>query len=835
MGASPSTDNNNTSTNNKSRKGAFLPGDLVQLVLSNNDNTQQQQQHHNNLYQHTFVITSVQQEIQQSPLSPASHYYHQLSHVPPPPSSSSTTLNIYPSISGTSPTTTTTSPMNYPHSPHYYPYSPQHHQHHSHHQPFPQYHNRFANMNFQAPQQDCITIQSVIDHRVLYCHPNAIRLIPDNIPNKRRRIEYALIQEYVQACKRTSQQPLNSILDLYSEHIRKGEPVTVLDLSQRSIMDAQLYPIMQLLKTGSAVRRLYLSYNRLSEYGCLCIGEHLGKLKSLRELDLSYNFLNVTAAKHLAKGLKVNKSLNLLNLNHTNLTSDGCDYILQALLANPNCTIIKLDLRYNNVADTQIATLLQIAKKHKCFSFVQVYPAKSKSYPTLTEYNNLTTTTTTTTTNEEEEDQGGWLSYEGWVNYSNLNALLAENAQFLKENPSWLKQISTKSEETSDELLRYFVDKLSVHDFISPLLSSTTTNTATMKKKTPVDGDWIVLNGENSTPMSPFPDNLTFDPDLLSIYNRNNLSSRRVHTEQQQQQQQHQQQQQQQQQEEENEVMIECKICLDDTKASNIYILDCDHKFCLQCLQQYISVKINNGEVDSIKCPDCKRPLSVTEIKQLSQNLQSEVNGADRKKQQRQQQQQQNLFDKFDRISLQKALSQMGDLVYCPNASCGNAMIVNEKTTQETTQKIENRRSQNTASDESISTESASTTPPISPQIIEDALMKRVVCTHCRHQFCRKCKKKWHAGLSCEENEEKQKDEQEEQFKQWMTETGNVKSCPKCNITILKHRGCNSMKCGNCQQHFCWFCGEMFNGEDEKKHFKNCNRWSFWGINISLY
>ena len=193
----------------------------------------------------------------------------------------------------------------------------------------------------------------------------------------------------------------------------------------------------------------------------------------------------------------------------------------------------------------------------------------------------------------------------------------------------------------------------------------------------------------------------------------------------------------------------------------------------------------------------------------------------------------------------------MGDLVYCPNPSCGNAMIVNDQTTSETRQKFSHRRTQSKEAEQSssptnstgmLSTSAPSrsmspvTPPPISPKI-QEAFTKRVVCTHCRHRFCRLCKKEWHEGLTCQENEAKQKDVQEEQFKQWMEETGasNVKNCPKCNITILKNRGCNSMKCANCQQCFCWFCGEMFNAEDEKKHFRNCTRWSFWGINISLY
>jgi len=204
-----------------------------------------------------------------------------------------------------------------------------------------------------------------------------------------------------------------------------------------------------------------------------------------------------------------------------------------------------------------------------------------------------------------------------------------------------------------------------------------------------------------------------------------------------------------------DEIQIECKICLEEHPVSNIFILDnCDHKFCLQCLRQYVSVKINSGEVESIRCPDydCKCNLSISDIKQLSRNVSdgtaTDTSGSallnDTK-------QKTDLFDKFDRIALQKALSQMGDLVYCPNPSCGNAMIINDRTVEEGyVNKKSHKRVQSTCEDlpsdcdhhhmsESLPSMSTSYRSPPTPS--NQSLQKRIKCTHCQLLFCRLCKK----------------------------------------------------------------------------------------------
>lgn len=173
---------------------------------------------------------------------------------------------------------------------------------------------------------------------------------------------------------------------------------------------------------------------------------------------------------------------------------------------------------------------------------------------------------------------------------------------------------------------------------------------------------------------------------------------------------------------------IKCAICLDEKDSQFIYIMDtCNHKFCTACLRQYIENKIKNGETDSITCPDCKRELSIIEIKQLVDE---------------------DTFQKFEEFSVKKAISKMKNVVYCPNPLCGTPMIGD----------------------------------------VQDSPL--LICPNekCKLRFCFNCKVSWHEGMNCEQYNKwktsQQTVEAEEKYNQWKQE--NAKSCPDCGTDIQK-------------------------------------------------
>jgi hypothetical protein len=207
-------------------------------------------------------------------------------------------------------------------------------------------------------------------------------------------------------------------------------------------------------------------------------------------------------------------------------------------------------------------------------------------------------------------------------------------------------------------------------------------------------------------------------------------------------------------------MMIDCSICFEEISSNDIYIMDeCDHKFCRKCLIGYITSKIKSGETDSIRCPDtkCKREMQLSELKQLVDH---------------------ELLEKYDEFSLKKALSQMKNVLYCPNESCHNAMIVDDTS-------------------------------------VEDYIL----CSNesCKMKICIHCKVPYHDGINCEQYQhwKLNSTESEKQYKEWAEK--NSKKCPQCKAGIEKNGGCNHIKCTKCNCNFCWLCGAIFN--TTREHF----------------
>jgi len=193
----------------------------------------------------------------------------------------------------------------------------------------------------------------------------------------------------------------------------------------------------------------------------------------------------------------------------------------------------------------------------------------------------------------------------------------------------------------------------------------------------------------------------------------------------------------------------ECAICCTDYKVDQIYIVDiCSHKFCRDCLQQYLQVKIGEGTggVKRIRCPSpsCPTELTPDEIKQL-------VSSED--------------YAKYERFNLEAVLETIPDLRWCPKPNCKNAMI-------------------------------------------GDPRRPMMVCTNpsCKFTFCFNCKEEWHADATCEQYQQwkVENNEAEARYQDWVKR--NAKPCPKCKAQIEKNGGCNHMTCQKCTHQFCWLC-----------------------------
>jgi len=201
-----------------------------------------------------------------------------------------------------------------------------------------------------------------------------------------------------------------------------------------------------------------------------------------------------------------------------------------------------------------------------------------------------------------------------------------------------------------------------------------------------------------------------------------------------------------------------CPICCTEYQIEQMYTMDkCYHRFCFDCLGQFVLIKVKEGQTHTLKCPDpdCKEFMSPNEVKHV---VDAET------------------YAKYEEFALASALNSMPDIRWCPKPNCKNAMIGEEQ----------------------------------NPMMI---------CSNpqCRFTFCFNCKEEWHADATCEQFQEwrHENSEADAKYDEWVK--ANAKKCPKCQAPIEKNGGCNHMTCKNCQYEFCWLCS----GQYASNHFGN--------------
>ncbi|XP_050400274.1 E3 ubiquitin-protein ligase RNF14 [Patella vulgata] len=223
----------------------------------------------------------------------------------------------------------------------------------------------------------------------------------------------------------------------------------------------------------------------------------------------------------------------------------------------------------------------------------------------------------------------------------------------------------------------------------------------------------------------------------------------------------------------------DCDVCFDRLPGTHFFrVGKCGHHYCRACMTEYCEIHVKEGTVEELKCPD--RECDITLPPYIIQSVLP--SGA---------------FERWERLMLQKTLTSMSDVVWCPRC---NEPVIKE---------------------------------------IEDDL-NLAHCINCFYSFCTECNESWHQSKPCETDEDKLQQLEkkggaqnaaaqkkfEELRKKIKDEIENRKilqsrtrKCPKCKILIEKIAGCNKMTC-RCGQSFCWACCVAINGYD---HYKTCS------------
>ena len=60
---------------------------------------------------------------------------------------------------------------------------------------------------------------------------------------------------------------------------------------------------------------------------------------------------------------------------------------------------------------------------------------------------------------------------------------------------------------------------------------------------------------------------------------------------------------------------VSCQICQEDVLVSDSITLECDHRFCADCIKDFITQELKSCNLKGLGCPDCSKKITYDEIK----------------------------------------------------------------------------------------------------------------------------------------------------------------------------------------------------------------------------
>jgi hypothetical protein len=217
---------------------------------------------------------------------------------------------------------------------------------------------------------------------------------------------------------------------------------------------------------------------------------------------------------------------------------------------------------------------------------------------------------------------------------------------------------------------------------------------------------------------------------------------------------------------------FKCEICFNEFVVSDGITLECDHRFCMECMEMYTKNLIQAAQVNeaSLKCPNCTQPLTLYEIE--------DIVGPE-------------LYEKYQKFLLRGFKLSDEDnpnsfIFNCPGADCEFFCIIEKD-------------------------------------------LEEIECPKCFVVSCPKCKAEAHKGMSCEEAKKNKEmnGKGDELFEKMLDAEGMIR-CPACGAAVQRISGCEFMVCtsSQCQgrTYFCFECGIRLPADHaphdcEKRHF----------------
>eukprot|EP01065_Artemidia_motanka_P026944 TRINITY_DN32182_c0_g1_i1.p1 TRINITY_DN32182_c0_g1~~TRINITY_DN32182_c0_g1_i1.p1 ORF type:complete len:608 (+),score=281.40 TRINITY_DN32182_c0_g1_i1:62-1825(+) len=141
-----------------------------------------------------------------------------------------------------------------------------------------------------------------------------------------------------------------------------GNKLTELDLTDNLIRVAGGRALGKALMLNSALRKLSVRLNRLTDDGGKAVVDGLKENRSLVRLNLSNNELGAESAQSFSDALKVNSTIRELLLTGNNFSEDAGKLLLDAVRCSHNTSLTVMDCRASGVAQEEIEAINDLLK-----------------------------------------------------------------------------------------------------------------------------------------------------------------------------------------------------------------------------------------------------------------------------------------------------------------------------------------------------------------------------------------------------------------------------------------------------------------------------------------
>ncbi|KAH7632948.1 RWD domain-containing protein [Sordaria sp. MPI-SDFR-AT-0083] len=257
---------------------------------------------------------------------------------------------------------------------------------------------------------------------------------------------------------------------------------------------------------------------------------------------------------------------------------------------------------------------------------------------------------------------------------------------------------------------------------------------------------------------------------------------------------------------------FKCGVCLDPKKGTVCHkMIDCEHVFCVECLQDFYNNAIKEGDLASVRClaPNCakereqaaasssgikkrKKPkthLSPSELLQIPLD--------------------QEMVKRFVTLKYKTELESDKNTIYCPRQWCNGAARSKK---HKKPQGLELNDDAEEEDEEEETGASGASKPYNATELL-------AICEDCNFAFCSRCNQSWHGEFVRCQAPRKNEELTAEEIASLEYMKLHTTPCPTCAAPAQKTHGCNHMICYRCQTHFCYLCSAWLDPGNPYQHF----------------